>query len=385
MPMLRLYPTALAFTLAACANTGAAPPRPADRLTDALSNLLAETLAESPAVPGAMLRVEAPALGLVWTRALGQSDRRTSAVLRPDQTLRIASNTKTYVAAAILRLVEDGRLDLDAPIASLLLAATNARLAQGGYDPARISIRMLLEHTSGLFDYASADAFLTRVVADPHHRWTRGEQLALAIAVGSPYGAPGETFRYSDTGYILLGEILETISGLPLHRAVSRLIDLRALGIEHTWFEDLDPVPPGSPPRLHQYIGPLDANTIDASADLFGGGGLISTLADMARFYRAVVRGEVFRHRETATLMQTASPQSLRHVDGGYGMGLVRSETEGLVCYGHHGFWGTEVWQCPAIDVTVAAALTDTTGRAALAALARDALRLTAAAVAAGR
>ncbi len=340
---------------------------PAERALPAnLESLLQSARSQPALVPVAMLRVVAP--GLVWDRDVG-----TAAGAR---TLRIASNTKTYVAAAMLRLMEDGRLDLDAPIAGRLLPESRRLLEAGGYDLQAITPRMLLQHTSGLFDHASSEPYLERVVTQPDHRWTRHEQIRMAVMGGSRYGMPGEGFRYSDTGYLLLGEVLETTTGRPMAEAVRSLLEFERLGIEHTWFETLEPEPPDAPDRLAQWFEGVDVATLDASVDLFGGGGLVSTLPDMTRFYRALLQGEVFRHDSTLKTMIEPSPQSIASGEGGYGMGLARIMINEQTCYGHGGFWGTEVWHCPDIDVTVAGAVSSTSGQEALRGMTRSALAL---------
>jgi len=379
--MIRALLVAILGALAACS-----PAAPNDRLAAGLAGLLDSAFAGSAGLTGAMLRVEAPSLGFRWTKAAGDS-------LSPAQPLRIASNTKTFIAAAILRLVEDGRLGLDAPIVPHLLPASVATLKADGYDPDQITVRMLLQHTSGLFDYATTGVggsgmalygpFFDRIIADPRHRWTRAEQLAVAMATGAPYGRPGEVYHYSDTGYNFLGEILETVTGLPMQQAVRELLDFGRLGLATTWFETLDSIPAGALPRVHQYMDSLDTNEFDGSIDLFGGGGLMSNLEDLARFYRALGRGEVFKKTGTLDSMLVMSPQSLKEAPGGYGMGIGRTESGGVVCFGHGGFWGTAARYCPAIDLTVTAAVTNTNARAALGAITQGAIRLTAAAIAA--
>ena len=369
---------------AACGGKAAPPATPADRLAAELTALVDSTLAGAPEVPGIMLRVEAPSLGLAWTRAVGVFDKATREPLKPEHTVRIASNTKTYVAAAILRLVEDGKLSLDQPIASLILPASVATLARDGYDASVISLRMLLQHTSGMFDYAMSPAFLGRVTSAPTHRWTRAEQLALAVDSGAPYGGPGEVYHYSDTGYILLGEILEKVTGRSMPEAVRDLIGFERLGIKYTYFETLDSVPAGTPPKAHQYLDSLDATNFDASVDLYGGGGLVSNLEEMARFYRALVRGEIFTKRETLDSMLVMSPQSQKERPGGYGMGIASGTTDGVVCYGHGGFWGTAARHCPSIDLTVTAAVNHTSD-ASLRRVTEEAIRLAIAAIAAAK
>ena len=350
-----------------------------------LAALLPEDGAGSEQLPGAMLRVEAPALGLIWTDAVGVSDLATGEPLRPEQTLRGASITKSFIAAAILRLVEDDRLALDAPIGDHLRPESVVLLQKSGYDPRRITIRSLLQHTSGLFDFATSDAYLGRVSSDPLHRWTRMEQLSLAMESGQAYGQPGEVYLYSDTGYILLGEIIEVTMGSAMAVAVHDLLAFDRLGIDDTWFETLEPVPAGAPPRAHQYLESLDANAFDPSLDLFGGGGLVSTLEDVSRFYRALHEGEIFRDEGTLGLMLEVTPQSVEADARGYGLGIVRAEFDGVVCYGHGGFWGILAWHCPDINLTVAAAATNVTARDAVETMVEGAIRICAAAIVAPR
>ena len=341
--------------LAAGCSSGKAPASPAADLTVKLQALLDSSYAAAPQVPGIILRVEAPAIGLVFSGAVGKADMKTGEALTPEHTVRMASNTKTYISAAVLRLVEDGKVGLDSSIGRYLLPASVKRLKAGGYDPAKITVRMVLHHTSGLFDYGMSDPYQRAVGADFSHRWTRVEQLGLAVDSGKPYGAPDEVYHYSDTGYILLGELLEQVTGTSMPKAVSDLVGFDAHGIKYTYFETLDSVPPGTPPRAHQYLDSTDTYRLDASHDLYGGGGLVSNAENMARFYRALVRGDIFHNKATLDEMLTVTAQSEKE-HGAYGMGIGRGEVDGVSCYGHGGFWGTYARHCPAVDLTVVVA-----------------------------
>src|SRR5205807_7846965 len=106
-------------------------------------------------------------------------------------------------------------------------------------------------------------------------------------------------YSYADTGYVILGEIVERTTGKPLPAAVSDLLKLKSLGIRSTYFESLEPPPPGALPRAHQYLGAADIHDIDPSFDLYGGGGQVSTTADLSRFFKALFQGRVFDHPET--------------------------------------------------------------------------------------
>lgn len=321
----------------------------------ALQTLIDGKVAAAPSIPGLLVHIAAPAAGIDWAGAAGVADRESGDPLAPGSTFRIASNTKTFTAAATLRLVEEGAITLDQPIADLLAAESVALLGDGGYDPAAIRVRDLLTHTSGLYDYATDPAYPETVLADPTKRWTRAEQVRFAMERGAPLGAPGAVFGYFDTGYVLLGEIVERASGLPLAAAYRELLGFERLGLRATYLETLGPIPPGAPPRAHQYLGETDATGLDPSFDLYGGGGLVSSVEDLGRFYRALFRGEVFRDPATLETMLTAPPAAEA---AGAAMGLFRYRVGGEEpCWGHGGFWGSEVVHCPARDFTLAVSI----------------------------
>ena len=167
-----------------------------------LQTLVDRTVADNELVTGAVLYVEAPRLGLRWEGAAGLAG--PDAPMTTLHPVRIASNTKTYVAAAVLRLAEEGRLGVDDPISPT--CRPNRRHAdRRRLRPEPITVRHLLTHTHGLFDHSDSQKYGDAIMADPQHRWTRTEQVEAAMAWGQPWGAPGEIYTYCDTGYVLLG------------------------------------------------------------------------------------------------------------------------------------------------------------------------------------
>ncbi len=305
-------------------------------------------LQQDPSIPGEALAVSAP--GLHVALAAGRADVQAGTPLAADTPFGIASVTKTFVAAAVLRLVEQHRVALDRPIARYLSSESLAILRSGGYDPDRITVRQLLRHTGGLFDYATTDAYDEINASDPGHRWTRAEQLQFAVDHGARVGTPGEVFHYSDTGYVLLGEIVERATGESLATAVRRLLHFRRLGLLDTYWEQLEP-PADDASRAHQYDGMFDNVVLDPSHDLYGGGGLVSTAADVATFYRALFHGEVFDDpRSLETMTRVSRPGR----DDGAAMGLFAVDVAGERCFEHPGFWGTVATYCPRLDLAFA-------------------------------
>jgi len=327
-----------------------ASPAAGDGSQQVLHRMLARQFARSPLAPGISARVDAP--GLHWAGAMGLADKEAATPLRATDTFRIASVTKTFTAATVLCLVDQGRVRLDAPIASYLPAPYSQILRDGGYDPHAITVRHLLTHTSGLYDYGQDPAYQQAVLADPRHRWTPVEQVTWAMTHGQPVSPPGKEFHYSDTGYVLLARIVEAVTGHRQAVAYRHLLNYRRLGLTATWFETLEPAPRSAPPRAHQYYenpdAGLDIDTYgsDPSFDLYGGGGLISGTADLNRFYRALLSGEIISSRSLSTML-----------DADASMGIFAETFHGMRCWEHEGFWGSLALYCPdrklAVSVTL--------------------------------
>lgn len=319
---------------------------------------------------GVLVFVEGPGLQAAFTGSRPAAD---GAAINPAATMRVASNTKTFVAAAALRLVEQGALDLDASVDETLPLRLAALLEEGGYDIDAITARMLLQHVSGLPDHAQLDVYFEQILAQPDRRWSREEQIALAMSHGEPVGGPAERFSYSDTGYVLLGAIIENVHGAPLADSIRALSGMDELALASTWWESLEPTPDGAPSRLNQRAFGLALADIDPSVDLYGGGGLVSNLPDLARYHRAAVTGALFQDARLAAAMTTPTEQSLA-AGSGYGMGLFTRQVAGETCYEHSGFWGTLAVHCPDSGVTVTAAVTDSSGFSALQGFVRTAV-----------
>jgi D-alanyl-D-alanine carboxypeptidase len=334
------------------ASTGAAAPaNPLQALADAL-------VARDPAVPSVVIRAVSPSAGIDWSAAAAGAREGGPGPL-VERPFRIASVTKLFVGAAVLRLVEEDRLDLDAALPGLVSPSTEASLRRGGHDAARITLRQLLAHTAGLPDHSQLPAYGAAVTANLQRRWQRDEQIAFGMEGARPAGKPGESWSYSDTGYVILGEVIERRTGLSLAAAVRALLPLELLGLRDTWLETLEPSPRpgGSPPRLAQYLGDLDVTGADPSFDLWGGGGLVSTVYDLTRFMRALLEGKVFRHPATLQLALSAPRPVAPGADMKHGLIFFHDRIAGHTCIGHAGFWNVDLVACPELGLVVALSL----------------------------
>jgi D-alanyl-D-alanine carboxypeptidase len=305
--------------------------------------------------PGTALYVSQPELG-TWTGAAGEGNIDPATPMRAEDTFRAGSILKPFISTVVLQLVEEGRLSLDDALPAVLPGRVIARFT----DAAHITVRMLLDHTSGIPDYANTKEFERNVLADPRRHWKVDEFLDRAAAQ-TPYFAPGKGWGYSNTDYNLLGLVIEQATGKPWRAVVrERIID--RLGLKHTSLPETGRNPIGSD-AVHGYElvnGKLrDVTDVDPSmADAAGGDALVTTTADLAYFLKALLAGEFFEHAKTLREMLTFVDAKGAPGLVGYGLGLERYELPGGVeVIGHAG--GTAgylsfVGHLPAQDVDVA-------------------------------
>ena len=316
-----------------------------------LQETVDEFQSQNPSAPGVSAFVECPSLGLKWSGASGTSELNGNEAMLPQHAFRIASNTKTYVATAVLRLVEDGKLKLADTLDDLLKPGIKEVLRKDGYDLESMTLAMVLSHTSGLSEHAGDDRYAQAIMDEPFRHWTPQEQIELCVKWFDPVGKPGERYAYSDTGYILLGLIVEQKTHQELGPAVRQLINYDKAGLKNTFWEYMEPEPKGLL-RAHQYYGEKDITAWHASFDLYGGGGLLSTPEDMGTFMRLLLQGRIFHSKETLESMLQGGTKSYR-------LGLMRIELDGFEAFGHQGFWNTFAYYVPSIETTVAGCITD--------------------------
>jgi len=331
---------------------GASAAEPA--LTGQLQGVLNQVVSSSSDHLGVLASIDAPRIHLNWSGAAGTIARNSNVALRPNQPFRIASVTKVFVAAAVFRLIEEGKLSLYDPIIEHISPETAKVLESGGYDPKIISVAQLLGMTSGLGDFGPNPEYLRAVREHwrDHKRWTRLDQIKFTVQYEKKVGDPGERYYYSDTGYIILGEIIQRVSGEQMAAYVRQSLDFAGLHLNSTYWEILEPTPQDSPPRAHQYWGRIDITNLDYTLDLWGGGGIISTTGDLNRFFRALLTGQLFKQRSTLPMsLLPDQPQIPMRRPGA--LMLDTQKLGSHECYAHWGYWGTVSMYCPDIDVAV--------------------------------
>ncbi len=302
---------------------------------------------------GFMIHVESPDNNISWTSAVGFTDKEESMKLDKDQPLLIASNTKTYISATILRLVEKGKFDLDQAIKNLVPRKTKRLLKNAGYDINKITVRHLLSHTSGISDHVDKSYFVF-VNENPKYQWTRKEQIALAMKKAAPVEA-GTTYSYADINYLLLTEIIERSAKKHFYKAVRELLDFEKHQLDDTWFVNLERRPTQALSFPNQYSSKFTVNSsqINPSWDLYGGGGQATTAKDLARFFQLLFNGEIVKDREVLAQMHTKVITEGEAIN--YCLGLFNLPSFfGTNVYYHGGFWGTDVVYIPSLNTSIA-------------------------------
>jgi D-alanyl-D-alanine carboxypeptidase len=273
---------------------------------------------------GVALRVERDG-AVLFDGAVGLASREDGTSLAASDRFRIYSITKTFVAVLILQLVEEGVLSLDDTVAAWLDAPAVARIPH----VERMTLRQLLTHTGGVYDYFAPDSPFWQDAylgddADWSRVWTPEELLAYADgAKHDPDFAPGAGVHYSNTGYILLGLIVEAATGQAFADRLHQQI-LDPLGLTDTFFAAAEAVPGGTVPGYHLIDGELvNVSGTHLSAQ-WTEGGIVSTTQDLARFAEALFAGELLT---AATLQEMLTFAPSERPGIAWGMGTARMET----------------------------------------------------------
>ena len=158
-------------------------------------------------VPGALVYVDVPGEG-TWIQAFGTGNLEGDTPITPDDHFRIGSNTKTFTGTVILQLVDEGRLGLDDPVSKYQPEVPNGE---------NITVRQLLNMTSGLFSYTEDEDFNQTLDTEPQKVWEPEELVEIGFS-HQPYFSPGDGFHYSNTNTVLLGMTIEQLTGQPLEQ-----------------------------------------------------------------------------------------------------------------------------------------------------------------------
>jgi D-alanyl-D-alanine carboxypeptidase len=272
--------------------------------------------------PGAVLALRDPS-GASFTVTSGVADAtRSGAPIDASTPWIIGSATKTFVAVVVLQLAQEGKLDLDATVERFFPELPAA---------SRITTRQLLQHTSGVGEYLHTAA----VDGGARRAWSAPELIAVAVARG-PVAEPGAGHRYSNTNYLLLGEIVEKVTSRPWYAEVrSRVIE--PLGLRHTGYAG----EPSAPPLGTGYViagGKFVEAALRWHPSLGGAAGaMYSTAADLLAFTVALFEGDLLDAKRTAEMRTFIRGDDIGYVGYAYGLGLEKYTANNLTVLGHMG------------------------------------------------
>jgi D-alanyl-D-alanine carboxypeptidase len=266
---------------------------------------------------------EANGRSTAYTAGTAELDKRVP-VPRNGQ-VRAGSNTKAFVAVVVMQLVAEGKVELDAPVTKYL---------PGAIKDDRITVRQLLNHTSGLANYTNHLGLEN--FENLQHRYFEPHEL---LAVGNQHpvtGQPGEKFKYSNTNYVLAGLIVQKVTGRPIAENVDRRIVQRLKLKDTYWPNQGEQGIRGKHPRGYSLIKgvPTDVTEMDPSWG-WAAGQIISSTKDLNTFYQALLKGDLVPAKELAEMRKTVPTVGEMWPGAEYGLGLVSSP---LTCGGK--YWG---------------------------------------------
>lgn len=341
--------------------TATAVPTPPPAVDAALAAELQATLDRLVAdgyIPGATLAVRIPGYA-PWTGASGYIDRGRSLPMTSETRVRIASISKVFTAVVVLQLAEEGKLDLDAPLATWYPDLV-PRAEQ-------ITVRRLLNHTTGLHDYLENRDFLALAYQRPDYTWLPAELAGYAGQRGFLFkpGAPG-AWDYSSTNFVILGMVVEAVTGNTLAQEMRARI-FEPLGLDATYF-----VPDEGVEGVYArgYRNASDVTAVSLSF-AYATANIVATSGDVASFGEALFAGRLLRPEtmeQMLTFLNGYGQYNMPSLE--YGLGVMRNRlpigpdatgqarpAAASTVLGHTGGFGgfrSVLWHAPDSGVTIA-------------------------------
>ena len=322
-------PVAAAIALGA-AGGGAASAAPSKGEAESLKSRAQGLVGDGyPAVLAAVSDSKGESAGV----AVGKGSLETGQAPPMDGEVRVGSNTKTFVAVVVMQMVQEGKVGLDEPIETYLPGLIKGE----GIDASRITVRQLLQHTSGLPEHTDYYFSSNAAALENIQHYIPARDL-LDVALSKPAAfEPGTQWSYSNTNYIVLGMLIERVSQRPMGEQIDQRI-IKRLGLSHTYFPgNGEKKIRGSHPQGYHINGEgklEDVTEMDASLP-WAAGAMVSTPSELNTFFQAVFDGRL--------LTQTSIDEMKKGVDTGsggmvYGLGLFGTPLScGGTSWGHGG------------------------------------------------
>ena len=269
--------------------------------------------------------------GKTWSYAVGTADLRTNKPMKTDFRFRIGSVTKTFTATLVLQLAGENRLNLDDSIAKWLPGVIQGN----GYDGNQITIRQILNHTSGIAEYSRSKEF---DLMDTKKSYAAEELVKMGISL-PPDFAPGKGWSYSNTGYVLLGILIEKVTGNSYAEEIENRI-IEPLELSDTFLPGNSTVIPGTkhPRGYIQLDGASELKDVTYYNPSMGqsAGEMISTADDLNKFFSYLLGGKLLKDQQLKQMLTTV-PTGIEGIDG-FGLGIYETKLpNGISIWGHTG------------------------------------------------
>ncbi|MED3125858.1 serine hydrolase domain-containing protein [Bacillus wiedmannii] len=269
--------------------------------------------------------------GKTWSYAAGVANLSSKKPMKTDFRFRIGSVTKTFTATVVLQLAEENRLNLDDSIEKWLPGVIQGN----GYDDKQITIRQVLNHTSGIAEYTRSKSFN---LMDTKKSYRAEELVKMGISM-PPDFAPGKSWSYSNTGYVLLGILIETVTGNSYAEEIENRI-IEPLGLSNTFLPGNSSVIPGTK-HARGYIQldgasePKDVTYYNPSMGS-SAGDMISTADDLNKFFSYLLGGKLIKEQQLKQMLTTVPTGEAAL--GRYGLGIYETKLpNGVSIWGHGG------------------------------------------------
>lgn len=266
--------------------------------------------------------------GKMWSYAAGIADLRTKKPMKTDFRFRIGSVTKTFIATVLLQLAGENRLNLDDSIEKWLPGVIQGN----GYDGNQITIRQILNHTSGIADYVNSKDF---DIMDTKKSYTADEFVKMGISL-PPDFSPGKGWSYSNTGYVVLGMLIEKVTGNSYAEEVENRI-IEPLDLSNTFLPGNSSVIPGTKHArgYFQLDGASELKDVTYINPGSSDGDMISTADDLNKFFSYLLSGKLLKEQQLKQMLTTV-PTGREGT--GYGLGIYETKLpNGVSIWGHRG------------------------------------------------
>jgi D-alanyl-D-alanine carboxypeptidase len=287
-------------------------------------------------LPGISITIHTPDHGW-WIGCAGMARLEDQTPMNPGHVNHSASMCKPYIAALTLRLIEDGMLGLDDPIKNYL----PEDIVNGIANAEVATVRQLLGHTSGIFNFDSNIKMYLDTFNDPLLHPSSKSLFEKYVYGVKAYCEAGEAYHYSNTGYSLLGMIIEEVSGMSLGDYFEQEI-IQPLGLENTFYKSSPGYPDAIPNKVNSYFEEYPGqmqNCTDMQNMLtgiaMGHEGVISCSYEYARFIRELMRGNILKSPTIDIMISELSQGPVEILE--YGLGIIKWDVDNRISYGHDG------------------------------------------------